>query len=60
LRGIPLAGSSPCSRAERDSTIRAAVTFGAAAGSWEHSAEVRDRLLTAVRKMSAAIMLIPC
>jgi hypothetical protein len=44
LRGVPLAGSSPCSRAERDSTIRAAVTFGAAAGSWEHSAEVRNRL----------------
>src|SRR5215467_1346730 len=44
--------------AERDNTIRAAVTFAAAAGSWEHSAELRERLLTAVRKTDAAIMLI--
>jgi hypothetical protein len=38
--------------------IRAAVTFAGAAGSWERSADVRDRLLTAVRKTNAAIMLI--
>jgi dienelactone hydrolase len=44
--------------AERDSTIRAVVTFGAAANSWERSPELRERLLTAVRKTSAPIMLI--
>jgi len=44
--------------AELDNTIRAAVTFAAAAGSWEQSAELRERLLTAVRKTDAAIMLI--
>jgi dienelactone hydrolase len=43
---------------ERDSTVRAVVTFGAAANSWERSPELRERLLTAVRKTSAPIMLI--
>jgi dienelactone hydrolase len=44
--------------AERDNTIRAAVTFAAAAGSWERSAELRKRLLAAVDKSTAPIMLI--
>ena len=44
--------------AERDNTIRAAVTFAAAAGSWERSPELRKRLLTAVDKSTAPIMLI--
>ena len=32
--------------AERDNTVRAAVTFAAAAGSWERSPELRKRLLS--------------
>ena len=44
--------------AERDSTIPAAVSFAGAAASWERSAELRDRLLIAVRKARAAMMLI--
>src|SRR5438552_7357875 len=44
--------------AERDPTIRAAVTFAAAANSWERSPELRARLLSAVSKTNAAIMLI--
>src|SRR5713101_4286617 len=44
--------------AERDNTIRAAVTVSAAAGSWERSPELRKRLLTAVDKSTAPIMLI--
>jgi dienelactone hydrolase len=43
--------------AERDSTVRAAVTFAAGANSWKSSAELRERLLTAVDKMAAPIML---
>lgn len=43
---------------ERDSTIRAAVTFGAAAASWEGSAELRERLLAAVRTTVAPVMLL--
>jgi carboxymethylenebutenolidase len=44
--------------AERDSSLRAAVTFGAAAVSWEGSPEIRQLLLTAVRKTSVPIMLV--
>jgi carboxymethylenebutenolidase len=43
---------------EQDSTVRAAVTFAAAAGSWERSPELRDRLLAAADKATAPIMLI--
>jgi carboxymethylenebutenolidase len=43
---------------ERDSAIRAEVTFGAGANSWRVSKELRERVLTAVDKTSAPIMLI--
>ena len=39
--------------AERDNTIRAAVTVSAAAGTWERSPELRKRLQTAVDKSTA-------
>jgi dienelactone hydrolase len=42
---------------ERDPSLRAAVTFGAAAASWDASAEIRERLLAAVRKSSVPLML---
>jgi len=44
--------------AERDNSVRAAVTFAAAAGSWERSPELRERLRAAVEKTTAPIMLI--
>jgi carboxymethylenebutenolidase len=44
--------------AERDGTLRAAVTFGAAAASWGTSPEVRERLLDATRKTPVPIMLL--
>jgi carboxymethylenebutenolidase len=44
--------------AERDNTVRAAVTFAAAAGSWERSPELRERLRSAVDRTPAPIMLI--
>ena len=43
---------------ERDATVRAEVTFGAAANSWRTSPKLRERLLAAVGKSSAHIMLI--
>jgi carboxymethylenebutenolidase len=43
---------------EQDNTIRAAVTFAAAANSWERSPELRNRLLVAADKATAPIMLI--
>ena len=44
--------------AEHDSSLRAAVTFGAAAASWGGSSELRDRMLTAVRSTTVPIMLL--
>jgi carboxymethylenebutenolidase len=44
--------------AERDSTLRAAVTFSAAASSWESSSEVRESMLTAVRNATVPTMLL--
>lgn len=58
LAGHSFGGQLALLAAERDSTVRAAVTFGAAANSWERSPELRERLLTAVRKTTAPILLI--
>jgi dipeptidyl aminopeptidase/acylaminoacyl peptidase len=44
--------------AERDTSVRAEVTFGAGANSWKQSSELRERVLGAVRKTSAPVMLI--
>src|SRR5262249_39053204 len=44
--------------AEHDNSVRAVVTFAAAAGSWERSPELRERLRAAVEKTTAPIMLI--
>jgi carboxymethylenebutenolidase len=57
VAGHSFGGQLTLLAAERDPTIRAAVTFGGAAGSWQRSAELRERLLTAIRKTNAAIML---
>ena len=50
VAGNSFGGQITLLAAERDSTIRAVVTFAAAAGSWEHSAELRDRLFTPFAK----------
>jgi carboxymethylenebutenolidase len=57
VAGNSFGGSLTLLAAERDKTVRAAVTFAAAANSWERSPELRERLLSAVRKTNAAIML---
>jgi dienelactone hydrolase len=44
--------------AERDNIVRAAVTFAVAAGSWERSLELRERLRAAAEKITAPTMLI--
>jgi len=43
---------------ERDASVRAEVTFGAGANSWRQSADLRQRVLAAVGKTSAPILLI--
>jgi dienelactone hydrolase len=58
ILGHSFGGQLTLLAAERDNTIRAAVTFGAAANSWEHSPELRKRLLAAAEKTAAPIMLI--
>jgi carboxymethylenebutenolidase len=58
LAGHSFGGQLALFATQRDGTVQAVVTFAAAAGSWERSAELRERLLTAVRETRAAIMLI--
>jgi carboxymethylenebutenolidase len=58
IAGHSFGGQLALLAAERDNTVRAAVTFAAAANSWEHSYELRDRLLAAADKVMAPIMLI--
>ena len=44
--------------AERDKSLRAVVTFGAAANSWTKSPQLRERLLAAVHAANGPVMLI--
>lgn len=44
--------------ASRDRTVRAAVTFRAAAASWDRSSELRDRLIETVSGLAMPVMLI--
>jgi len=58
IAGHSFGGQLTLLATERDKTVRAAVTFAAAANSWERSSELRDRLLAAADKATAPIMLI--
>jgi dienelactone hydrolase len=58
VAGHSFGGQLTLLAAERDPTIRAVVTFGGAAGSWERSPELRGRPNSALSKINAAIMLI--
>ena len=58
VAGHSFGGQLTLLAAERDSSVRATITFGAAAASWEDSPEVRERLLTAIRQTNSAIMLL--
>ena len=58
IAGHSFGGQLTLLAAERDNSVRAAVTFGAAAASWKDWPELRQRLLSAVRKISAPLMLI--
>ena len=58
IAGHSFGGQLTLLAAERDNTLRAAVAFAAAANSWERSSELRERLLIAVDKTTAPIMLV--
>jgi len=58
LIGHSFGGQLTILETARDHTVRAAVTFGAAAASWEGSEETRTSLLAAVDNISAPLLLI--
>jgi len=58
LMGHSLGGQLTLLAAARDQTVRAAVTFAAAAGSWPRSEQVRRDLREAVRRARCPIMLV--
>jgi dienelactone hydrolase len=57
LVGHSFGGNLTLLAAERDNTVRAAVTFGAGAISWDRSPELREALITAVHNTKGPIML---
>jgi dienelactone hydrolase len=58
VAGHSFGGQLTLLAAELDSTIRAAVAFGPAAGSWDRSSEVRERLLMAAHNTTVPVMLL--
>ena len=58
VAGHSFGGQLTLLEASRDGTVRAAVTFGAAAASWDGSPELRDRLIETVRGLAMPVMLI--
>ncbi len=58
VAGHSFGGSLSLLMAERDPAIRATVIFGGAAGSWNRSAILRERLLRAVGRMPAAALFV--
>ena len=57
VAGHSFGGQLALLAAERDSSIRAAVTFAAAAALWQSSADLRERLLTAARNIRVPVFL---
>ena len=58
VTGHSFGGQLTLLEASRDRSVRAAVTFGAAAASWDGSPELRDRMIQALHALSAPVMLI--
>lgn len=58
VAGHSFGGQLTLLEASRDRTIRVAVTFGAAAASWDGSPELRDRMIESLRALSVPVMLI--
>ena len=58
VAGHSFGGQLTLLEASHDRTVRAAVTFGAAAASWDGSPELRHRLFEALRGLAMPVMLI--
>lgn len=58
LVGHSFGGSLSLLVAEQERSLRAVVSFAGAAGSWEGSADLRERLTAAVRRLTAPVLFI--
>jgi dienelactone hydrolase len=58
VAGHSFGGQLTLLEAGRDPSVRAAVTFGAAAGSWDRSEEIRARMLAVVDNVAVPVLLI--
>jgi dienelactone hydrolase len=58
IMGHSFGGSLTLLVAEHDPGLKAVVIFGAAAGSWDHSPQLRTRLISAVKNIKAPIMIV--
>ena len=58
IAGHSFGGALTLLLAERDKSLAAAVDFGGAAGSWDHSPALRARLLEAVAAMTVPVLII--
>ena len=58
VAGHSFGGQLTLLEASRDSTVAAAVTFGAAAGSWDGSPELRNLLLESLHTLAMPVMMI--
>jgi carboxymethylenebutenolidase len=58
VAGHSFGGQLTLLEASREPTVRAAVTFGTAAASWDDSPELRARLIETVRALTMPVMLI--
>jgi dienelactone hydrolase len=56
--GFSFGGSLAMLHAEEDPTIRAVINFGGAAGSWNRSPQLRERLISAARKITIPVFFI--
>ena len=56
--GFSFGGSLAMLHAEEDPTIRAVINFGGATGSWNRSPQLRERLISAARKITVPVFFV--
>jgi carboxymethylenebutenolidase len=58
IAGFSFGGSLAMVHAEEDPTIRAVINFGGGAGSWNRSPQLRERLISAARKITVPVFFV--
>lgn len=56
--GFSFGGSLAMVHAEEDPTVRAVINFGGGAGSWNRSPQLRERLISAARKITVPVFFV--